>query len=119
MRPSEVAVDFGAPDSDNPSRSSSEFEEIQYPSNHWATSRTEGELPLHYMSEDKARRRVVRSGEGAGIYDAPEKLPYQGYDDEGKDVYNKPRPIHNRIGSGRLPQPPAPPATSIVRSHNP
>lgn len=118
MRPA-VVVDFGAPDSDNPSRSSSEFEEIQYPSNHWGTSRAEGELPLHYMSEDKARRRVVRSGEGAGIYDAPEKLPYQGYDDEGKDVYNKPRPIQNRIGSGRLPQHPAPPATSIVRSYNP
>ncbi|RDB23014.1 Dolichyl-phosphate-mannose--protein mannosyltransferase 2 [Hypsizygus marmoreus] len=114
MRPSAVAVDFGTADSDTP-RTSSDFEEISYPSNYWSSSHQEEELPLHYMSEEKARRRTGRGGpEGAGIYDhLGEKSPQQEYDDEGKDVYSKIRPAKNRVGSGRLPQPPAPPPTTI------
>lgn len=120
MRPSAVAVDFGVADSETP-RTSSEFEEIPYPPNHWAASRQEEELPLHYMSEEKARRRTGRGGhEGAGIYDTPgTKEQHQDeYNDEGKDVYNKIRPVKNRVGSGRMPPPPAPPATTIVRKRS-
>jgi dolichyl-phosphate-mannose-protein mannosyltransferase len=118
MRPPAITVDFT--ESDTQTRSSSEFEEISYPSNHhhWSAPQYEEELPLHYMSEEKARRRVVRGPESAGVHDSPanDGPGYGGYDDdEGKDVYNKPRPIQNRIGSGRLPQPLPPPPTTLVR----
>ncbi|TFK36464.1 glycosyltransferase family 39 protein [Crucibulum laeve] len=114
MKPSAVAIDFGAPDIDSPPRSSFEFEEVPYPpehSNHWASARQEEELPLHYMSEEKARRRV--RGPGPGAYELSEKDHYEDYDDEGKDVYSKARPTKARVGSGRLPQHPLPPPTSI------
>ncbi|KAF8147568.1 dolichyl-phosphate-mannose-protein mannosyltransferase [Crassisporium funariophilum] len=68
------------------------------------------------MSEDKARRRVKPStGAGLGEYEHVEKEHYGDYyDDEGKDVYNKVRPNKSRVGSGRLPQPPLPPPTSVT-----
>jgi dolichyl-phosphate-mannose-protein mannosyltransferase len=115
MRPPAITVDFGAPDSDTPTRSSSEFEEISYPPNHnWSASHNEEELPLHYMTEEKARRRVVRGPGTAGVFGSATDGVYGDYDDEGKDVYNKPRHVQNRIGSGRLPQPLSPPPTTIV-----
>ncbi|KAH0583383.1 hypothetical protein H2248_009010 [Termitomyces sp. 'cryptogamus'] len=109
MRPAQVAIDFGN-DSDTPPRSSSEFEEVPYPSssNNWPAPE---ELPLHYMSEEKARRRTVR-----GVHDnAPIYTDngHYGDDDDGKDVYNKIRAVQSRGGSGRPPPSPAPPATSI------
>ncbi|KAG6899453.1 hypothetical protein C0993_010235 [Termitomyces sp. T159_Od127] len=105
MRPAQVAIDFGN-DSDTPPRSSSEFEEVPYPSNHWPVP--EG-LPVHYMSEEKARRRTVKSAHD----DVPISVHNGHYDDDGKDVYNKIRAVKTRIGSGRPPPPPAPPATNI------
>jgi dolichyl-phosphate-mannose-protein mannosyltransferase len=120
MRPPAITVDFGAPDSDT--RSSSEFEEISYPPNYdWPASHHEDELPLHYMTEEKARRRVVRGPGTAGTFGpANDGFGPGGYaDDEGKDVYNKPRHVQNRLGSGRPPQPLAPPPTTIVRFSNP
>jgi hypothetical protein len=110
MRPPAVAVDFGTPDSP---RTSSDFEEVPYPSNHWA-SRQEEELPLHYMNEDKARRRVAKSPGGAGGFDTMATSQLEAYDDDGKDVYNKMKPNTNRVGSGRLRQGPPLPTTSIV-----
>jgi dolichyl-phosphate-mannose-protein mannosyltransferase len=130
MKPSAVALDFSTGhDSDEyPSRASSDFEEIPYPNNYRpASSKKEEELPLHYMSEEKARRRTARGAgggyddedEGVGAYNGAgyvEKTPRrEEYDDQGKDVYSKVRPINNRMGSGRLPQPPTPPATNLVR----
>ena len=69
-------------------------------------------------TEEKARRRL-RVGVDAtnGEYEAPEKeqFEYQEYDDAGKDVYNKPRPYNGaRVSSGRAPQRPLPPPTTIV-----
>ncbi len=103
-----IAVDFGT----DPEF---EFEEVQYP-NHWSSSNREEELPLHYMSEEKARRRV-KAGPATEEYEHIEKEHYAGgqyYDDSGKDVYSKAKPTSARIGSGRLPQPPPPPPTSLV-----
>lgn len=121
MKPSDVTVDFGRPDPDSPPRSSSDFEEVPYPSNHWASSHQQEaheELPLHYMNEDKARRRVVRGPDGAGSYYGSQEKDQllQQYDDyEGKDVYNKARPpVSTRQSSGRLRHAPPPPPTSIV-----
>jgi hypothetical protein len=68
-------------------RTSSEFEEVTYPTytDHHSTE----ELPLHYM-EDKARRRI-KGPSGSGIPDQDQNTP--GYQDEdGKDVYGKLRP---------------------------
>ncbi|KAF8227100.1 glycosyltransferase family 39 protein [Tricholoma matsutake] len=115
MRPPAITVDFGASESDTQTRSSSEFEEIPYPSNHnWSASQNEDELPLHYMTEEKARRRVVRGSGSASVFgQANDGFGYADYDDEGKDVYNKHRHVQNRIGSGRLPQPLVPPPTTI------
>lgn len=120
MRPPAITVDFGASESDTQTRSSSEFEEIPYPSNHnWSASQNEDELPLHYMTEEKARRRVVRGSGSASVFgQANDGFGYADYDDEGKDVYNKHRHVQNRIGSGRLPQPLVPPPTTIVRLSN-
>ncbi len=78
-----IAVDFGT----DPEF---EFEEVQYP-NHWSSSNREEELPLHYMSEEKARRRV-KAGPATEEYEHIEKEHYAGgqyYDDSGKDVYSK------------------------------
>ncbi|RXW18469.1 hypothetical protein EST38_g7382 [Candolleomyces aberdarensis] len=118
-RPPAVAIDFGSPDSDIQSTSSLEFEHVGHPDHyHQHHRRTEETLPLHYMSEEKARRRVRVGGAGGGGTDADfnekEQFEYQEYDDAGKDVYNKPRPYNGtRISSGRLPAHPLPPPTSI------
>lgn len=106
MKPAQVAIDFGN-DSDTPPRSSSEFEEVPYPSNSWPAPE---ELPLHYMSEEKARRRPVKGAHD----DGPISVNIAHYDDDGKDVYNKLRAVKARMGSGRPPPPLAPPATNIV-----
>jgi len=117
MKPSAIAVDFGASDPED-------FEEVPYPANHnhWSTVNREEELPLHYMSEEKARRRVkattTSSAGGPEEYEVTsEKERYPDYyDDESK--YNKVRPHTQRIGSGRMPQAPFPPPTSIVRPYH-
>ncbi|KAH9484580.1 Dolichyl-phosphate-mannose--protein mannosyltransferase 2 [Psilocybe cubensis] len=113
MKPGAVAVDFGTNDPDP----AFDFEQVPYPnSNNWTSIDREEDLPLHYMSEEKARRRVVK-GPGApsgGEYEYNEKERYVDYyEDESKDIYNKPRASSARIGSGRLPQPPLPPPTSL------
>ena len=129
MKPHQVAVDFASRVS-----SSDEFEKISYPSDSsdWnpppivSSYNTPEELPLHYMSEDKARRRVIGRG-GGDEYGGADPIDHGGnyYDDEGKDVYSKTRPNRGRIGSGRLRRAPPPPPTSIVRvshlllPHNP
>jgi len=119
MKPSAVAVDFGAPDPDyNLPRSDSSFgfEDVSYPTtHHWSAAQEEQQLPLYSMSEGEARRRVRTgaTGGGAGGFDPYEKERYDD-DDEGKDVYNKPRAAQRQISSGRIPQHHLPPPTSIV-----
>ncbi|KAF8584112.1 glycosyltransferase family 39 protein [Ramaria rubella] len=64
-KPREVTLELGTPPG-SPLRTSEEFEQVQYPANttstetHWDPPRdiVEEELPLHYMNEEKARRRV-------------------------------------------------------------
>lgn len=111
MSPS-AAFNFGTSDPDP----SFELKHIPYSSQHWPSINRDEELPLHYMSEEKARRRVkVASGSMLGEYDQQEKERYsEYYDDEGKDVYSKIRPKGSHLGSGRLPRPPLPPPTSVV-----
>jgi len=90
----------------------SEYERISYPNNyHWPEQHQE--LPLHYMSEETARRRLKPTvGEP---YGSPvQKESFQDYDDEGKDVYNKLKSVSTRVGSGRPPQRHPLPPTSIV-----
>lgn len=130
MKRSDIALNFGSPPGSP--RTSSDFEEVNYPhstdsnspdhSLSWtAVPRREEELPLHYMNEDSARRRVVRPQGGSGLYaehyDAPSKheAGYAEYDDGGKDVYNKMKAARGPVGSGRIHRPPPPPPTTIVR----
>ena len=109
MQSPAVAIDFGTTDSDTYSRTSSEFEEVPYPSYTTSAFHREEELPLHYMSEETARRRTVKTGmDGPPPYE--EKKPLDSWDDDGKKL----RPVNNRVGSGRLPQPLPPPATNLV-----
>lgn len=112
MSSSSAYLDLGTSDPDAPS----EFEHNPYPSNHWSSVNREEGLPLHYMSEDKTRRRV--KAVAVSLYDQQEKEHHYGdyYDDEGKDVYSKLRPKSSRLSSGRLPQLPLPPPTSVVSS---
>ena len=100
-------INLGTSDPDAPF----EFEHDPYPRS--SANREEG-LPLHYMSEDKTRRRVKAMT--VSMYDQQEKEHNYGeyYDDEGKDVYSKLRPKSSRLSSGRLPQLPLPPPTSVV-----
>jgi dolichyl-phosphate-mannose-protein mannosyltransferase len=110
MRPPQVAIDFGTPPG-SPSRTSSDdFERVPYPPEHYK-SQQEEDLPLHYMGEDKARRRGVArtAGESSGHEEY--------YDDDGKDVYAKVRPLKSRVGSGRPRRVPPPPPATIVCIH--
>lgn len=117
MRPPQVSLDFGSPPGTPSRNSSDDFEQIPYPPDHlnWAPSSKQEELPLHYMNEEKARRRVRGTG-GSGDFPGGVVGHDMGmeYDDESKDVYAKLRPAKGRVGSGRLRRPPPPPPTSIV-----
>ncbi|TCD70275.1 Protein O-mannosyltransferase 2 [Steccherinum ochraceum] len=126
---SDFTLNFGTPPGST--RTSSEFEEVGYPHSNadssspenthsWTTvSRREEDLPLHYMNEDAARRRVVRPQGGSGSYDdhlAPSQTKYEGgyreLDDGGKDVYTKMKATRG-LGGGRVRRPHAPPPTTI------
>jgi len=110
MRPPQVAIDFGTPPASPNRTSSDDFERVPYPPDHYKSQQPE-ELPLHYMNEDKARRR----GPGVAVKSGPESSGHEEYyDDDGKDVYAKMRPTTGRMGSGRLRRLPPPPPTNIV-----
>lgn len=114
MRPAQVAVDLGVPSS---RRSSSDFEDLGYPQQYQSPStygraHREEELPLHYMQEEKARRRVVRAPEADEYYDGEPRESY--YDDEGKDVYSKMNAAKTGLGGGRVRQAPLPPPSNLV-----
>jgi dolichyl-phosphate-mannose-protein mannosyltransferase len=121
MRPPQVQIDFGTPPG-TPPRTSSDFEEIHYPSSHPSYTSAgdynhEESLPLHYMNEDTStRRRVARGPGSSGGFMSDEHDSDMQYDDEGKDVYSKLRLSKGRVSSGRVHRPPPPPPTSIVRT---
>ena len=113
-RPNEIAIDLAPPSA----RSSSDFVEVAYPPSHWTAAPThrnpEEDHLLHYMTDEKARRRAPRGPARS------EKEPSIGtkayYDDDdgdGKDVYAKFSPTY-RVSSGRPHRPPPPPAMTIV-----
>ncbi|KIM58534.1 glycosyltransferase family 39 protein [Scleroderma citrinum Foug A] len=121
MRPGQVQIDFGPPPDHTP-RTSSDFEEISYPTQftpsqpHVSHSRLQESLPLHYMSEDTSARRRVAKGPGSsgGFMSGNDYDGDTQNDDEGKDVYSKLRPgIGGRVTSGRIHRPYPPPPTSI------
>jgi hypothetical protein len=107
---SSTAFNLGTSDPDAPF----EIEHNPYPSHHWTSVNRDEELPLHYMSEEKARRRLKAST--TSILEQEKEQYGDYYDDEGKDVYRKLHPKSSRLSSGRLPQPPSPPPTSVVSS---
>lgn len=115
-RSDSISLNLGTPE-DSP-RTSSDFEEIHYPHSHTTTSRAAGwpeekeELPLHFMSEETARRRVTRTPGGNGVYDTHPDAPID-YDDEGKDVYSKMKASKMPVSSGRPRRPPPPPPTTV------
>lgn len=113
MRPSEVALNLGTPPG-SPTRTSSEFEEVNYPSSHWSSQQQEEELPLHYMTEETARRRIKAGAAASNVTDGNFGGPGYGYDDEGKDVYNKMKPVKGPTLGGRPQRPAPPPATNLV-----
>lgn len=122
-RSDSISLNFGTPEVSP--RTSSEFEEIHYPhhtsttaahTSSWpAASREKEELPLHYMNEETARRRVRVTPGGNGVYDTHAEVQDE-YDDEGKDVYAKMRTAKVPVSSGRPRRPPPPPPTTIVRA---
>jgi dolichyl-phosphate-mannose-protein mannosyltransferase len=105
MKPAAIAVDIGS-DTEFPAQ----YEPIPYTTANYHWTEQHQQLPLHYMSEETARRRVKASG-GA---DLGSPLQKEGYDDESKEAYHKHGPPSARVASGRLPQPHLPPPTSIV-----
>ena len=120
-RSDSISLNFGTPEISP--RTSSEFEEVHYPTastaahgSAWsAHPREKEELPLHYMSEETARRRVRVTPGGNGVYDSHVGV-HDEYDDEGKDVYAKMRSSKVPVSSGRPRRPPPPPPTTIVRT---
>ncbi|KAI1788358.1 glycosyltransferase family 39 protein [Ganoderma leucocontextum] len=124
--PGQVTLDLGLPFEDG-ARSDSDFEEIPHPASHdgyWTqhppahAPPREEELPLHYMNQENARRRVTRGpgGDGeSGFSQLSEKegLDYYSNDDEGKDVYSKMKTAKGPISSGRPRRPPPPPPTTV------
>jgi dolichyl-phosphate-mannose-protein mannosyltransferase len=127
--PGPVAVELGTPSP----RSS--FEEIQRPSysntghphhgHGWTSKPPVEELPMHYITDDKARRRIVRPvGPGSSPLTSTDSNPFtpyshevddegnpvyhnhgdrDEYDDGGKEVYGKIRVAH---ALNRIPRPP-------------
>ncbi|KAL0580607.1 Dolichyl-phosphate-mannose--protein mannosyltransferase 2 [Marasmius crinis-equi] len=131
MKPAAVTLEFGGDSS--PTRTSSDFEEIHYPTSHPSSHNhhhhsQELELPTYYMEETARRRTKAATSNGAGSSGYDEKSDYSAaqhdkqhelYDDEGKDVYSKMRlppgvmMNRNRMGSGRVRQMHTPPPTSL------
>lgn len=93
-------------------RSSSEFEEVNYPSGFAEPYPTE-ELPLHYMEDKQARRRIKGPG-GSGIPSKDEYSTAQP-DDDGKDVYAKER-LLRRPMVAHVRRHPAPPTNFVRRT---
>lgn len=116
MKPHQIAITVDSPPT-TPPRTSSDFEEINYPSHSsasWSASRRDEELPLHYMTEDTAARRRVPRGPGAAVDAGYAQQNNWEYDDEGKDVYAKAGPA--KFSSGRVARrAPPPPPTTFVR----
>ena len=119
MKPSEIAITV---DSLPPSPTSSDYEKIDYPgypSSHtatdWAARRREEELPLHYMTEETARRRVARGHGHPTAEDTYADEKNWQADDQGKDVYAKASSSIRYGAGGRVRRAPPPPPTSIVR----
>lgn len=121
-RSDSISLNFGTPEVSP--RTSSDFEEIHYP--HYASTATttttttaahgarrEEDLPLHYMGEETARRRVRATPGGNGVYDSHAEGKDE-YDDD--NVYAKMRAAKVPVSSGRPRRPPPPPATTIVRT---
>lgn len=106
---SAVAIDIES----DPYLPASEYEQVSHQNTNYHWSEQHQELPLHYMSEETARRRLKPSvGEP---YGSPvQKESFEDYDDESKDVYNKAKLISTRVSSGRPPQRPLSPPTSPV-----
>lgn len=113
----EVTLDIGTPP--RSPRTSEEFEQIPHPSHselpstnrrsQWGYA-VEEELPLHYMNEDKARRRL-RPG-GGGPHES-EKL-FEAPSDDEKDLF------HNKARLAVAPRLPRlvkkyPPPSNLVR----
>jgi dolichyl-phosphate-mannose-protein mannosyltransferase len=110
-----LALDLGTPPASP--NSSDEFEQVSYPT-HWASH--DEHLPLHYMSEDKARRRVLRGPTGGPMPPGGQQNIYDVDDDQGKDVYAKLKAARGyMVGSGRITRPPPPPPASLVSAHIP
>ncbi|KAI0063415.1 glycosyltransferase family 39 protein [Artomyces pyxidatus] len=119
MKPSEIAITIDSPPA-SPTRTSSDFEEINYPPQHHSYTvhrieRQPEELPLHYMAEDtSARRRVTRAPGHAADSGVQHGEQEWEYDDEGKDAYAKPGGAPKFGGGGRVARrAPPPPPTSI------
>lgn len=115
IRPAQVAIDLGSPIS---RRSSSDFEDVGYPSQYhprspYESTHPEEELPSHYMQEETTRRRGPRAAQVNEYYDEVQQESY--YDDEGKDVYSKMSAAKTGLGGGRVRRPPAPPPSNLVR----
>ena len=122
MRPGQVQIDFGPPPDHTP-RTSSDFEEISYPTQstppqpHVSHSQNQESLPLHYMSEDTSARRRVPKGPGSsgGFMSGNDYDGDTQNDNKGKDVYSKLCPgVGGHVSSGRIHRPYLPPLTSIV-----
>ena len=120
MKPAQVALNLGTPPG-SPTRSSSEFEQVQYPVSHhsgnsWAQHE---QLPLHYMAnEDTTRRRVrgIDGGEGKlGGFHSEAYQSHSPFDDQGKDVYSKSGPYRTPLTGGRPRKTYTPPPTNLVR----
>lgn len=108
MKQAQVAIDLGQ-------RSSDEYEQVQYPPSDWQQQQNH---PLYNkMSEEKARRRIPSYGptDSEQQYNPlpPQRDMEYDYDSEGKDVYEKARPM--LASSHRFKRAPPPRPTTLVR----
>lgn len=117
-KPTEIALELGTPPGSR--RTSEEFEQVSYPANStfndtlWGPSHRhviEEELPLHYMNDERARRRV-KGGAGSSREDGEQQ--YEAEYDEKASFHDKARVVSiPRIARNMRRNPPPP--TNLVR----
>ncbi|KIJ44250.1 glycosyltransferase family 39 protein [Sphaerobolus stellatus SS14] len=122
-KPADIALDLGTPPGSG--RTSEEYEQVAYPAHStanesfWGPPRqqaAEEELPLHYMNDERARRRV-KPGAPTSRENGDQQYE-EAYHDEKGLLGDKARPVHiPRVSKNIRRNPPATNPTEFIQQN--